>query len=263
MVSAPFPNRPFNLRENVWLIQQNTGTVQSLVGWELWIDKTGYSPTYSNDGQADRDMILNGNIVGSSNVRGFNFSGNGPWLILSGQSWVQHNSDGTLTLPIRGRANYAILGYAEVNSSLPLPTIPTYGPPNPPINGWIENITYTGMRYHFQDGGGGIPVDSYQTRWSVGEQPDWATATWWYAPMNGVVDVDGLQPGSMVWFQTRANNSRGSSAFGADANARTYSVAHISDGTKWIDADVQISDGTKWLPADVLISDGTKWQPAG
>ena len=259
--SAPFPNRPFNLRVETWLIQQNTNTVQSLVGWQLWIDKTGYSPTWSGSGQADRAMIFSGYTVGSSSTPGFDFNGNGPWLILSGQNWQQHNtSSGALTFAIRGAADYAILGYAQVDTSMTPPVIPTYGLPNAPINGIVTDITRNSMNYRFGYGGG--KVDGYTSRWVAGETPNWANAV--EVPGNdGLVQMKNLKPGTMYWFQTVAYNEKGRSPWGAAANARTLAGAWISDGTAWKPAEVLISDGTTWKPAEVMISDGSSWLPAG
>lgn len=122
MVEKNFPGRPFRLRENVWLKRQDIAGNSSLVGWELWIHKNSYSPTFSG-GTANRHFKLNGGDVGSRQENGFDFRGDGPWLILSGENWIGHNSDGTKNLPIEGGAEYDMLGYAQVNSSIDLPRI--------------------------------------------------------------------------------------------------------------------------------------------
>lgn len=123
MVSAAFPNRPFELRENVWLTQQDIAGNRSQFGYELWVYKKSYSPTFSS-GKANRSFSLNGTVVGVVNENGFDFQGAGPWLILTGTAWVNHASDGTLTLSIAGSADYDLLGATTVNASVGVKTIP-------------------------------------------------------------------------------------------------------------------------------------------
>ena len=121
---APFPNRPFNLRMVVWTVRQDIPNNRSRVGWQVWVDKTGYSPTQSG-GAANRLMQIDGVTVGSVNGSGFDFTGAGPWLILSGESWVNHNADGTKSsLPLLASATYDILGTADATATGSLPTIP-------------------------------------------------------------------------------------------------------------------------------------------
>src|SRR6185312_13729835 len=114
MVSASraFPNRPFNLRSEVWLISQDTNpsAPSSLIGWQLWIDKTGYSPTWSGSGKAHRRIVLDGVERGANYGSGFDFQSGGPWLILSGETRLAHNSDGTKSFGTDGYADYEILG---------------------------------------------------------------------------------------------------------------------------------------------------------
>lgn len=123
MVESNFPNRPFRLRENVWLIRQDIGGNASLVGWELWIHKNSYSPTYSG-GQAHRRMVLDGAERGSNYSNGFDFRNGDSFLILNGEAWIGHNSDGTKTFQIDGYAAYDVLGATEVHGPFTLPTIP-------------------------------------------------------------------------------------------------------------------------------------------
>lgn len=124
MASVPFPNRPFNLRDNVWLIRQETANNRSLVGWQLWIDKTSYSPTQSG-GIAARWMKLDGAFVHEYYGNGFNFVNGDQFLIASGERWITHNADGTKSLPIQAQADFDVLGTTPpLNSNIPLPTIP-------------------------------------------------------------------------------------------------------------------------------------------
>jgi hypothetical protein len=259
MAQAPFPNRPFALRDQLALIQQDTAGNRSLVRWELWIDKLAYSPTSSGGGKAVRWMRFDQQQVGISQVPGFDFTGNGPWLILGPiDTWWPHNADGTKTIAVQGYGDYDILGATIVNDSITLPAIATYGPPNPTQQGAISNVKKTSLDYTFGYGGGFVQY--YEARYAT--KPDYSDAV--VVPgNNGLVPLTNLKQGTPYWVQSRAVNDKGASAWAAEATARTLSGAYISDGTAWLAADVLISDGTKWVPADVLISDGTKWVPAG
>ncbi|AVR56925.1 minor tail protein [Microbacterium phage Triscuit] len=124
MVSASFPNRPFNLRDNVWFIQSDIVNNRSLVGWELWVDKRSYSPTYSFDGSAARWMTLNGAYVHNYGGVGFDFRNGNNFLLASGQTWIGHNADGTGGVNIAAAASFAILGATSLGSYISLPTIP-------------------------------------------------------------------------------------------------------------------------------------------
>lgn len=121
---APFPNRPFNLRTVVWTSSQDIANNRSYIGWQIWVDKTGYSPTFSNDGQADRSMRFDEVLVGNVDSTGFDFTGAGPWKIASGYSYITHTANGTLTFDIRAVANYAILGSTQVTTTYTPATIP-------------------------------------------------------------------------------------------------------------------------------------------
>lgn len=261
MVSASraFPGRPFNLRVEAWVISQDTNPAApaSLCGWQVWIDKTSYSPTWSAGGHAVRILHIDGVERGIDTTPGFDFRAGGPWLVLSGQNWIAHNSDGTKTSEFHAYADYEMLGATDIGVNLTMPPIAVYGPPNPPINGYIDNIAKTSFDYHFTDGGG--VVTSYAARYATRE--DMSDAVQIPAPLSGFVPISGLKPGTTYYVESRSGNDRGVSAWGARASARTRSGAWISDGTKWIPADVFISDGTNWKPADVLISDGTSWKP--
>ncbi|MCC2033061.1 DUF859 family phage minor structural protein [Microbacterium allomyrinae] len=124
MVSSAFPGRPFNLRENVWLIEQDIAGNQSKLGWQLWIDKTAYSPTFSG-GAANRSFYLDGVLRGSISATGFDFRGSGPWLILSGETWLAHEANGTKSFDIYAPATYDLLGSTSVTvNDVGLPTIP-------------------------------------------------------------------------------------------------------------------------------------------
>jgi hypothetical protein len=129
LVSAAFPSRPFNLREHVWLISQDVTNNRSLMGWQLWIDKTAYSPTWSN-GLAARWMKLNGSFVHEYYGNGYDFVNGTNFLIASGQAYIPHNADGTKTLTIEAAADFDLLGATSLSTSVGLPTIPRASQPS-------------------------------------------------------------------------------------------------------------------------------------
>ncbi len=89
----------------------------------LYIDKTGYSPTLS-DGVANREIKVNGTVIGQTNTSGFNFTGDGPWLILQVDSTLTHAGDGVGSWNVVASANYDILGATSINVTMRQPTIP-------------------------------------------------------------------------------------------------------------------------------------------
>lgn len=123
MVSVSFPNRPFNLRDNVWFMQSDVANNRSLVGWELWVDKRSYSPTQSS-GLAARWMRLNGGYVHEYYGNGFNFVNGNNFLLANGTAWIPHNADGTKSLLIEASAQFDILGSTTLSVMINLPTIP-------------------------------------------------------------------------------------------------------------------------------------------
>lgn len=119
-----FPNRPFNLRASVWLISQDITSNRSRLGWQLWVDKVSYSPTFSG-GKAHRWMTVNGGYVHENYGNGFDFRNGSNFLLGSGEVWVPHNADGTKTVPIAAAADFDILGATPtLTASVTLPTIP-------------------------------------------------------------------------------------------------------------------------------------------
>lgn len=123
MATTPFPSRPYNLRAEAWVVSQDIASNTTVVGWQLAIDKTGYSPTFSGSGKANRYISVNGTLY-QQIVNGFDYSGAGPWLLNNGTTTVAHNADGTKTIAITAQADYDILGTTAVISfNLALPTI--------------------------------------------------------------------------------------------------------------------------------------------
>lgn len=124
MATGPFPGRPFQLRDNVVFAGHDIPNNRSLLNWELWIDKTGFSPTYSS-GKASRWMRINGQFVHEYYGNGFDFRNGDHFLIASGQVWVPHNADGTKSFAIEAAADFALLGATSLTfSPYVLPTIP-------------------------------------------------------------------------------------------------------------------------------------------
>ncbi|WP_402843808.1 DUF859 family phage minor structural protein [Microbacterium sp. GXS0129] len=123
MVEAAFPNRPFRLRLEWQLLSQNIAANQSKMRFWLYIDKLSYSPTMS-DGVANREIRVNGTVIGQTNASGFNFTGDGPWLILQVDSTLTHASDGVGSWNVVASGNYDILGATSINVTMRQPTIP-------------------------------------------------------------------------------------------------------------------------------------------
>lgn len=145
MVSAAFPNRPFNLRDNVLWVETDVSNNRSKVSFQLWIDKTGYSPTWSGSGKAARWLRLDGKYVHEYyGNTGFDFRGDGPWLLASGTTWIYHNSNGAKNLLIEAAADFEILGATSLSVTIGLPTIPRASTPS--VVGGLELVpgtTYT------------------------------------------------------------------------------------------------------------------------
>lgn len=125
MASSMFPNRPFSLRENLWLIDQDIPGNRSLLGWEAWIYKEGTSPSFSNDPLSEWVYQIDGVTRGQASGLSYDFRGSGPWRIGTGTVWIGHDADGTKSIQIGLYATYALLGNTSVVvNKVPLPTIP-------------------------------------------------------------------------------------------------------------------------------------------
>jgi len=258
MGAARFPSRPFQLRDATSLSRQDIPNNRSLVNWQVWIDKLGYSPTWSADGQADRGWYANGVTMGFANNRGFDFRPAGPWLILSGQSWLTHNAQGVGSWTIFCAATYSLLGHTEFTYTLTMPTIPR-NPPPPPDPLGLDQITRNSMRYRFSStGDGGSPIIRWEFQYA--DNPQFSSAK--QQTSGGTSTVTGLKPGTEYWFRSRGVNAAGTGAWSTVVSARTLSGAWISTGIEWVPAEVLISDGTTWRPGDAQISDGATWSPS-
>lgn len=124
MASSMFPNRPFSLRENLWLVDQDTPGNRSLLGWESYIYKEGTSPTHSGDPLSEWVYQIDGVTRGQASGLTFDFRGAGPWKLGGGTVWVDHTADGSKSIKVGLYATYDILGSTNVVvNSVPLPTI--------------------------------------------------------------------------------------------------------------------------------------------
>lgn len=117
-----FPNRPFRLQAYVWLHEQNIAANTSTVGYSLWIYKNSYSPTSSGATSWWRFAFDGAQIAGANFT--YNMVSTSELLLVSGYHTVAHNADGTRTLPFGADADVDIMGYAAVDGSIGLPTIP-------------------------------------------------------------------------------------------------------------------------------------------
>lgn len=128
----------------MWLISQDITNNRSKVGWQLWIDKTAYSPT-SSGGLAARWMKLDGAFVHEYYGNGFDFTSGTNYLIASGEQWINHNTDGTKSLSIQAQAEFDILGTTPLLSTsttlpaIPRASVPTFEPSAALVTG--QNVT--------------------------------------------------------------------------------------------------------------------------
>lgn len=134
MASSNFPNRPFRLQDTVWLLSQNVAGNYSTVRAQLAINKNSYSPTFSS-ATSNYTFWINGQQVAGNNFT-YDFRNSDSLLIANVDVNIPHNADGTKpSIAIDAYANVAVMGYTELHSSIPLPTIPrastaTFSPSN-------------------------------------------------------------------------------------------------------------------------------------
>lgn len=260
MGSAPFPNRPFQLRDVTTLVRQEVANNRSLLHAEVWIDKTGTSPTWSAGGPAYTRWGWDSVVRQEANPGSFDFRGTGPWRWQAGDFWVPHNANGTKSITVNVGGDFALLGATTFDYGMVLPTIPR-NPPPATIPLTLDEITRNSMRYRFSSGGdGGSPIIRWEVQYST--SADFTTGTV-LITSSGTSVVTGLKPGVMYYWRSRGVNAAGNGAWSIVMSARTLSGAWISDGTDWLPALVFISNGTDWLPANSQISTGAAWVPTG
>jgi hypothetical protein len=116
-------SKPYQLRTSTWTVSQSISANRSQLRTQVWVDRLSTQYAFSS-GQADRSLRVGGVVVDSINGSGFDFSGDGPWLILDHTYSVDHDADGTLTIQIRSDAVYDILGSALTTMNYTPATIP-------------------------------------------------------------------------------------------------------------------------------------------
>ena len=211
---AAFPNRPFNLRIEVWYNWQS-GTTAS-VHTEVWIDKTSPSPTQSGC-CSSFDVYLD--FVGHIQhwEGGFDFT--------SGNNFLIHSSDWLATVSIYGDvgaqvyANYDILGYAQTGATYD--GVAASAPP-PPIPAFLDTITINSMRYGFNSAGdGGSPITSWGVEYANNASFTGATLV---SGGSGTITISGLTPGTTYYVRSRGQNAAGVGGWSTVLSATTLPV---------------------------------------
>ena len=123
---AKFSNSSGSLYLNVYVDQasQNIGANTSTVNWRVTVSRTGAYYTHNKQGDSTLSLNLDGQNVHYSYPT-WETSGE-EYTLASGSSTINHNSDGTKTLPISCtfNPNNGLHGTITVSGSLGLTTIP-------------------------------------------------------------------------------------------------------------------------------------------
>lgn len=123
---AKFSSSSGSLYLNLYVDQasQNITANTSTVNWRVTVSRTGAYYTYNNQGDSTLSLSLDGRSVHSSNPT-WHTSGE-EYTLASGSSVINHNSDGTKTLPVSCtfNPNNGLHGTIAVSGSLGLTTIP-------------------------------------------------------------------------------------------------------------------------------------------
>lgn len=123
---AKFSSSSGSLYLNVYVDQasQSITANTSTVNWKMTVSRTGSYYTYNNQGDSTLSLNLDGRSVHSSNPT-WHTSGE-EYTLASGSSTINHNADGTKTLPISCtfNPNNGLHGTITVSASLSLTTIP-------------------------------------------------------------------------------------------------------------------------------------------
>lgn len=123
---AKFSSSSGSLYLNLYVDQasQNITANTSTVNWRVTVSRTGAYYTHNHQGDSVLSLSLDGRNVHSSNPT-WHTSGE-EYTLASGSSTINHNSDGTKTLPISCtfNPNNGLHGTITVSGSLGLTTIP-------------------------------------------------------------------------------------------------------------------------------------------
>ncbi len=122
-VSSSFPNRPFRLRAETWVDSQNTVTNKSGLIFQVWVDKLGTSPSFSNDASSEWEFWAGGTKRGGATGLKFDFTGAGPWLLGQGYYEIDHDADGSKSIGLAVVGRYLILGNTQGDAVMALPSI--------------------------------------------------------------------------------------------------------------------------------------------
>lgn len=123
---AKFSSSSGSLYLNLYVDQasQNITANTSTVNWRVTVSRTGAYYTHNHQGDSVLSLSLDGRNVHSSNPT-WHTSGE-EYTLASGSSTIDHNSDGTKTLPVSCtfKPNNGLHGTITVSGSLGLTTIP-------------------------------------------------------------------------------------------------------------------------------------------
>ncbi|KXU16217.1 Phage capsid and scaffold [Streptococcus oralis] len=123
---AKFSNSSGSLYLNVYIDQgsQNIAANTTTVWWRMTVSRTGGYYTFNHQGDSTLSLSLDGQNVHSSRPT-WHTSGE-EYTLASGSSTINHNADGSKTLPISCtfNPNNGLHGTITVSASLSLTTIP-------------------------------------------------------------------------------------------------------------------------------------------
>ena len=123
---AKFSSSSGSLYLNLYVDQasQNITANTSTVNWRMTVSRIGNVHTYNKQGDSTISLTLDGRVVHSSNPIWEVWDGE--VVLASGSSTINHNSDGTKTLPVSCtfNPNNGLHGTITVTGSLGLTTIP-------------------------------------------------------------------------------------------------------------------------------------------
>lgn len=250
MGSANFPNRPFRLEDRTAILQQSS--TASLIRTELWIIKNSYSPTYSFVASS-YEQDLGGSVLNSGTFT-YDFRNTDSLLLSRVDRWVNHDSNGYLNYWVHQHCDAQVLGTVDYTSYYSAPRIAQVPPA--PINGTLDQITPTSMRYQFHsngDGGSGV------LEWQIAYDTQASFATAQTMSSSGTSTLTGLLSGTTYYVRSRGRNSVGWGAWSSVSSAKTLSSVKVSDGTDWVTPQITVSNGSVWQAPEIYVSINDTW----